>query len=114
MVSQNTQTEDAEEVVVAPPEEVEAPHEIIPGIWTPLTPIAKATVLHTLFPKQSTSMLVPLGDALPPHVLVMFEAFKRREVHVVDYILYEYHLKENFDKLMDEHYLLPLGARFGQ
>lgn len=50
------------------------------GLWAPPNAYTKATAIKLLFPKQYDPIALPQRPPVPPHVAIIFEAFKRREV----------------------------------
>ncbi|XP_028027401.1 uncharacterized protein LOC114240917 [Bombyx mandarina] len=55
------------------------PGLVIPGFYAPPNDIAKANGLAVLFPKIVVEYVTPEPEFLPPHVLVMLEAWKRHK-----------------------------------
>lgn len=64
--------------------EIEVPKEIeyisIPGIWIPSNERTKAIAMRYFFPTITNKFDLPEPEVIPPHLIVAFDAFKKKEV----------------------------------
>lgn len=61
-------------------ESVEKDYLTIPGIWVPSNQRSKVVALRCFFPIITNKYDLPELDVTPPHLVVAFDAFKKKEV----------------------------------
>lgn len=65
----------------SPEEPPPAPEMItIPGIWIPSNEKTKAVAMRYFFPAITNKFDLPEPEVIPPHLIVAFDAFKKKEV----------------------------------
>lgn len=52
----------------------------LPGIWTPLNSQSKVLAMKLFFPAITSKFDLPEPEVIPPHLVVAFDAFKKKEI----------------------------------
>lgn len=52
----------------------------VAGIWTAPNALARAIAVKVLFPRIYDPIALPDQEEIPPHVLMAFDCFKRKEI----------------------------------
>lgn len=52
----------------------------VAGIWAPPNALARAIAIKVLFPRIYDPIALPQQEQIPPHVLMAFDCFKRKEI----------------------------------